>query len=643
MIRPLCRSYVMALTIAAAVSAAPCAEHAHHIATMAAQHATSLYDRHEQVPYYDEESHLMRDGRGRLNLAESSLNYAAALRLIEQQPQRERAVIDAVLSAQEIDAQSPRCGLFPWWAGEDAEPDVDATMYLAPTLAYLALTCEDAGLTRRLEESAALALEALLSTDERPREGFGLAMWAGAVSSLGAAADDEAGQEEAAEAVRSLLAQIRRRGFASPHSPTFDALRIGGLRWAWQHAPDEEARGEAELALRVCYLDMLQRYERASAVVAGAMSRSYAADYLGQTGLARYLLACDLLSALAAMRSADPFAMYFALSQYAPPAELVALAEEREGPIEVRTRTPDPDGKSAESTSTCTWVAPGLSLGTMSGTLGDEAVPILATCDRGKRPTSYVYAFGAPATVSSAQDGPLAICSFNFDGVGIGQGLQSGLRGVLARRDEVDRVIIGRHEWIGSPEAVGQNTPIAVRRGTSYLGVKILHTGAGGSRSDIKPGQVSWLREGNMDSLMLEVYGREARYRLRKPLFDVRVGLLIEVAPASEYASLEEFAQHVGGRRVTQRIEEERVRLDRDEEIPGRHELKTRSQMQFVDLATHTVMLDDEELALGLTEELVRNRLLSRTLPVEVPEEYLWSSPSLELVVGAELEAALSR
>jgi len=361
--------------------------------------------------------------------------------------------------------------------------------------------------------------------------------------------------------------------------------------------------------------------------------------------VARYLLACDLPSAVAATREAGPLAMYFALSEYAPSRGLVGLAEDARPASEVRSRTPDSTRDAPESASTCTWVAPGMSLGTMSGMVEPTSIPVLATCDLPERPTSYFYALGAPATVQSVQSGPLALCSFNFDGAGVGTRMHVAVRGVLGRRDQIDRVIVGRHEWIGEPEAVGQNGVIALQRGSCFLGVKILEVGyAGATRTEVKPGVVEWYAEGNMDSLMLTVYGRHEDYPLPEPLYDVRIGLLVELAPAAQFGSLEEFVEHVGSRRITQSVQERRVRTDLEAErqIPGRHEVRAIGEMRFARYLEHTMTLVDAALPVGLTEELLRSQIVERTLPVALPPDYLWASPALTLAAGGDPALAVS-
>ncbi len=620
------------------------AEYGTHLAVLAASYGDELYDRRDEITYYDDASHLVRDRNGRLNVAESSLNYAAALLAAGEHGERALQVIDAVLARQDSEEGSPTRGLFPWMGDESAAPDAVGTTYLAPALAYVARTVADPLVQARVRQSVRMALDGLLVAPERSRQGFGLAMWAGAVCSLAAVVDDTDAQAAAAQAVNAILNRLRARGLDGVHSPTFDALRIGGLRWAWQYALDDQARAAAALALRIYYADMLQRYAPESAMITGAIGSAYAADYLGQSGVSRYLLACDLPSAVAACRDASPLAMYFALSEYVLPPEMVSLAEGPRPATEVRTRTPAAEGEGAEANSTCTWIAPGMSLGTMSGPVDGSSIPVLATCDLPERPTSYFYLVGGPATVQSVQSGSLALCSFNFDGIGVGLRQQAAVRGVLGRRDQIDRVIVGRHEWIGEPEAVGQNGIVAVQRGSSFVGVKILDVAVGRTpRTEVKPGVLAWYAEGNMDSLMLTVYGRRETYRLPEPLFDVRVALLVEVQPAAKFGSLKDFAEQVGGRRVTQEVTQSRARVDQLDErrIPGRHEITAVGEMRFANYLRHTMTLVDEALPLGLTEELLRNRVESRTLPMELPTGWLWASPALNLSVGGELSAAV--
>lgn len=645
------RYLAIILMVAATAAVGPAAEHGSHIALLVAQQGLEAWDAEMEAGTSTPE--LLPDGRARRNLAETNLNWAVALLESGERSELAQGVIEAVLEHQDLEDGSKTRGLFRWYADPAQPYSADATLYLAPALAHLAKSGRPEALQDRLRERAAMALEGLLSAD-RPKDSFGAAMWAGAVASLADAADQPAALDAAAKAVSGLLTRLKREGAGSIHSPTFDALRIGGLRWALEFAGNEAAQTEASTALRICYADMLQRYDPATAMVTGAIGTAYPADYLGDTGVAQYLLACDLPSALAQVSSPSPLAMYFALSDYELTSEQVAMAEAGGKELEIRARTPVSgeveypplvEGEEeliapAEARSTCTWVTEGMSLGTMSGEVGESTIPIMATCDLPERPTTYLYPFGGTATVQSAQSRGLAVCSFNFDGVGMGTALRAGVQGMLGRRDHIDRVLIGHHEWIGEPEAVGQNTVVAVRRGSSYVGIKILWVGgAGGTASSVKPAGIEWLREGNMDSLMLRVYARRGNYPLSEPMYDVRIGLLVEVAAASEFGSLEQFSEHVAGRKVSHSTSEDAVRIDNQDsrrEIPGRHEIKTGAEIRFAKFLYHQVALEDETLPLGMTEELLRNRLISRTLPVELPAGYLWASPGLNLQQGAE-------
>lgn len=634
------RYLAIILMSGAAVATAYAAEHGPHIALLVAQQGLEAWEAEREGAETLPDSPLLADVDGRRNVAETNLNWAAALLETGERTDLARQVIEAVLAHQDTEEGSRTRGLFRWYADPAQPYSADATLYLAPALAHMVASGNAGDLNDTLRTRAELALEGMLSA-ERPKDGFGAAMWAGAVASLAHAVDQPVGQQAAAGAVNGLLNRLQREGLGSIHSPTFDALRIGGLRWALQFAADDDAREQARTALRICYADMLQRYDPVTAMVTGAIGTAYPADYLGSIGVAQYLLACDLSSALALTRSVSPLAMYFALSEYTLPAEIAALAERDGQAIEIRTRTPAPEGAEAvETMSSCTWVADGISLGTMSGRVEGSCIPIMATCDLPERPTTYFYPFGGPATLQSAQIGGLALCSFNFDGVGVGPRMQVGIQGMLGRRDQIDRVLIGRHEWIGEPEAVGQNAVVAVQRGSSYVGVKILEVGKSqGTGTTVKPGAIEWLREGNMDSLMLRVYARRAGYPLPEPMYDVRLGLLVEVAPTSQFAGLEEFAEHVSSRRVAQSSTEQRVRIDHlneREQIPGRHEMKSMAEMKFAKFIYHEMTLRDETLSLGLTEELLRNQLMSRTLPIELPEGYIWASPGLLLLQGGQ-------
>ncbi|MFW6438291.1 MAG: hypothetical protein ACOCZ7_04675, partial [Armatimonadota bacterium] len=410
----------MILLVGTAVLPAFASDQGSDLALLVSQQGLETWDAMREQADEPVDSALLHDGNGRRNVAETNLNWAAALVESGERTDVALQVIEEVLSHQDTAEGSSTRGLFRWYADNEAGYSADATLYLAPALAHLARRGAVEGMNEALQQRAHLALSGLLETD-RPGDGFGVAMWAGAVASLADAVDQPEAAEAAASAVTGMLSRLRREGFGSIHSPTFDALRIGGLRWAHQFAANEAAREEARAALEICYADMLQRYDPATAMITGAIEVAYQPDYLGETSVAQYLLACDLPSALAETRTASPLAIYFALSDYDLPAELAAMAEDRDGAVEIRTRTPAPEeSEAAEARSSCTWVAEGMSLGTMSGQVETSSIPIMATCDLPERPTAYFYPFGGTATLHSAQSGGLAVCSFNFDRLGVG-------------------------------------------------------------------------------------------------------------------------------------------------------------------------------------------------------------------------------
>ena len=111
----LLRRLLPAMALAAlAAGPAVAAEHGAHLATLAARYGDELYDRRDQVTYYDETSHLLRDWNGRLNVAETSLNYAAALLAAGEQTERALQVIEASLAWQDSAEGSVTRGLFRW-------------------------------------------------------------------------------------------------------------------------------------------------------------------------------------------------------------------------------------------------------------------------------------------------------------------------------------------------------------------------------------------------------------------------------------------------------------------------------------------------------------------------------------------------
>ncbi|MCD6360286.1 MAG: hypothetical protein J7M38_05415 [Armatimonadetes bacterium] len=597
----------------------------------------SAPDAEQQLTNYDPDTGLVRDPGGRLNIAEDSLNYAAALLETGQNPERAAKVIQAVLQEQDTADGSATRGLFRWMHQTGGQYDVNATLYLAPALAHLTRELSDSGkVGETLRVRSALALQGLLAHPKTVTDGFAAMMWAGAVSVLGEAAGVPSGPEAGRALIGRWLQHVVHHGISDGNSPTFDALRIGGLRWAWQAAPDDDARRQVEVALQLCYRDLLQRYDPDCAVVGGAMVTAYPADYVGATGVPRYLLACDLPSALSALEAAEPLAMYFALSSYPLSDDLRALVTGRADPYELRTRIPADDPEQIEAGSTCTWVAPGHTLGTMSGEAGRWSIPIMFTCNLPHRPTSYWYLPDVAGHVQSVQSGPLALCSFTFDNIGLPGRTQVRVRGVLGAGSDVERVLINGVEWIREPAAVGESAVVALRRGDAYLAIKVLGCGYKGQASGGKPGILTVIGEGDERSVVLDLYGRQADYPLRKPLLNVRVSMLIETAPVSEWDSLESFARHVRPRRVKEEVKTlERRARELEQNDPLKHnEPKTKAEMVFIRSALHGLQLSDEQLPLGLVENMTDRVLVTRMLPQELPPTYLWLSPGLSLNVG---------
>ncbi len=600
------------------------------------------------VANYDEPTGLVRDVSGSLNVAEASLNYAAALLETGAQPERAARVIAAVLEQQDRAEGSPTYGLFRWTGRAGAVYSANATLYLAPALAHLARELSDGGgvVGDLLGGSVQAALDGLLANPTGATDGFAAGMYAGAVCTLGDAAGDARGPEAGRETIAAWLKQVSRAGLISAPSPTYDALRIGGLRWAWQFAADDEAKGEAEMALQVCYRDLLSRYDANAGMVGGPVLAAYPADYNGDPGVARSLLAADLTSALERLPEAVPLAMYFALAEYELGDALVALVDGREAPGEVRTRIPSVEDPLVEVASSCTWASDLSTMGTMSGPVSRWSIPVLMTFDLPRRQGSYFYAPDIEGHVQSVQAGSLALCSFTFDGVGVADRKQVRVRGVLGCVPEVDTVLVNGVEWIGEPAAVGSSGTIVLQRGSSFLGVKILETGAPGGRSEAKPGILTHIGEGDDRSVVLEVYGRQEDYSLRKPVHNVRVGLLIETSPAAEWEDLAAFARHISSRRVrqtTKNVNERAPELEDQGNPLHRHDPKSRAEMRFITRAEHTMQLRDEELPLGLAEDMSARAILSRTLPVELSPKYLWASPGLNLDVGGSLSEALGQ
>ena len=86
---------------------------------------------------------VLRADKGKLDVCQSSLEYAAALLSANQQIDRANANIAAVLTYHDLQESSRTFGNFRWWHGEEKVRDRNAVAFMSPWLAHLTMEYGD--------------------------------------------------------------------------------------------------------------------------------------------------------------------------------------------------------------------------------------------------------------------------------------------------------------------------------------------------------------------------------------------------------------------------------------------------------------------------------------------------------------------
>ncbi len=564
----------------------------------------------------EESTGLIADWAGQPSVCTESPGYVLAT--LEQNASIENGerVLEAILSAQDTGHSSRTRGQFPWRAGEDSTPSLEATYFAAPVLAQIHLRYGD-GLPPQLQENLATSLHLALDAVKRNAapsqdEVTGL-LRAAALSMLGRAVGDEEALAAASQRVVRWFTDYMAKGLGGGHSPRSDSYRLAALKWIWQ-ATEAEARDLAlESVLGLMYRDLAYRVQPDSGALAGAALFAERADYLRGGQYSRYLVYADLGGPPPA--SVTPFAMFFTASGYEP-AESLRTGAARTMPYQVSTAARG----QGYVTRTDTYMHPLLSLGTMSGQPSATTIPLLVTfAQASSRPTVYFFTSPQASHVSSIQVENVGLVTVDFDLIGQGNRRTAMLEGVLGTRAQIGQVFLGRSEWPGLPAAVPEMGIVAVERSGCYVGVRLLRAGpVEGEQlvSGPRPGVLAWSSEGDSAELQLRIYGRKRTYGLRKPIHNVRAGVVVEVVPASDFDSLAAFAAYFARARPRQRIERAKELLPKSidpfEAVLTEHDPKTKADLHYRHMLMHTVTYQTKDLVMEIQEDMLAEQVVYR-------------------------------
>ena len=570
---------------------------------------------------FDEASGLIKDATTRPSVATASPGYVAAALTIGTDHQYALTVLQTVLANQDQTKNSPTRGQFPWDTTASSLPSLRATYLAVPVLAYIhqqwAETLPEA-LRQRLEASLNLARQALRRRDPSS-DALSPILRAAALAMLGSALDEPEPTTQSLAEVNRWLTQLANEGISEGHSPTADAYRIAGLKWIWHSLAPDQRPAALEAALQLVYRDFAQRVQPGSSVLTGAVLHADPDDYLSGGGReSRYLIYADLGGPQPP--AVDPFAMFFTIPEYAPRVDLLT----EEVPLQPYQVVTAARGE-ARVTRTDTYVHPLFSLGTMSGRPGPISIPLLMTFTRGgDRPTACFFAKPQASHISSIQKENLGLITADFDDIGMQGRPVALLQGVLGPRAQIEEVYLAGQPWNGQPAAVPAMGHIALKRLGCYLGFTVLRAGPAEARQRVsgpQPGVLRWSGEGPQAELELIIYGRKRSYLLRRPLQNVRAGVVVEIQPLSTYGNLAEFAQHLVGARAQQTVERTKQVItelqDPREELLHKGKPKSKSELVYKRGLIHTIEYRTEQTTLRLQEEMLHGAVIGRQIDGE--------------------------
>lgn len=579
---------------------------------------------------------LIKSTSGVPDLPGSSAGYVAACFATGQDLDQARAVLGKVLDLQQTTGAMQ--GHFPWSPGPGAVAIPDATWYAGPLLAYvLKHHAAELGpdLAARLKQSLELAQKALSHSSAKVEDDARYLLPAAAQATIAAALGLDAGG--GAGAAETWLKVVTHNGLPAGHSPTFDAARYVALKWIRESVP-EDRRPSIDRALTLAALDLAGRVHPASGYLAGAITEAFAGEYIRASGFASYVLYSDF--GQPQPERVEPYVTAAVLPEWRAPASITALTS---ATGLRRTRS-----LNSPVEQTDTYVGPFFSLGTMSGRVNAATIPIFCTFARSARPTLYFYCDPTPCSVNSLQADNLALCSFNFDDVGVPPRVRASLCGVLGTNETVKEVMTYGVPWNGQPTAVGELETVALTSADCYVGITLTRTGSANNveGAPAKPATLAWSKPDGTGNLVLTIYARQQEYPLPVAQYNMRAGVVVEIASLLSYPTLADFTRHVQSGRLKQFAKTGREyeavepkQKDPNVLIPQPQPKGTRAY-RVVMAQTLEYMLGDH--ALKLTEDLVHNQAQDRQIDnVALDTTPLWESEFFKWQGTEDLAAAL--
>ncbi len=569
-------------------------------------------------PRIDEASGLVLDEGGRPSVATESPGYVLAAYESNGNIEQAQQVLRAILAAQDTRLGSATEGQFSWLGGEGQAPSLQATYFASPVLAQVYIKHAQKlspQLQEQLRSALQLALAAVRGKPAPSEDDVTMLLRAASLAMLGRALGADELVAESLRQVSNWLNETLDKGLGDGHSPGSDSYRLAALKWIWEAAGVKKHNRQLQDALMLMYYDLACRIQPKSGALAGAALYAKPADYLNGGQYSRYLIYADLGGP--PPQTVTPFAMFFVASDYAPSADLLAVAR-RQLPSQVSTEARN----GAYIVRTDTYMHDLFSLGTMTGQPSETSIPLLMTFAQVRqRPTAYFFAAPQPSHVSSMQVGNVGMITVDFDAIGRGSRLTAWLRGVLGPRTQIERVIVGPGEWNGLPAAIAEMSTVAIQRAGCYVGIRVLRAGPAESKAVVsgpKPAVLEWTGSGDAAELQLTIYARKRNYRLRQPLDNLRAGVVVKVVPADSFESLAAFAADFARVRLRQSIERTKELLpeptDPFKAVLTEHKPKSKSELEYKYMLLHTISYQDNEVSWQVQEDMLNEGVTLRSV-----------------------------
>lgn len=519
---------------------------------------------------FDPKTNLVwrRDGRnkGRLDVCQHSLEYAAALLSAGQQADRANAILAAVLDHQDLREGSPTFGNFIWFHDQKRVEDHNAVCFMSPWLSHIALEFGES-LTKANARRLRQALRHCIQGVRAHRSGPGYTnIWllkAASMVLLGRALDDASLQADGAGRIDRWVAFTARDGVPEYNSPCYAAVDVYALEWIHHYATDAALRRTVAGCLDFFYADIFQHWHWEAGIGAGTHSRAYPKDRLSGRSLVSCLVFKQCGQPMREPRRS--FFYVFAVNDY-PLADRIRAAARKEGmyPFTARRRVL----RGARAVHCTTYVTPQFSLGTQTGRRpSHQDIPFKITYAGTKtdRRSSFITPVPASghAKVAALQHGPLAIVLYEVDlkDSGIDRGY---LRLNIEPRDGgmCDEIIAAGRVYDRSNVALQAGSVFGWRVGETLVALRLLD--ARGIRPDQPDRRASVgyalypVRDAglSLDCLLA--------YKPPKPVAinSLSCGFAVACATTREHKSLAAFLRTFGEWPVTEKADGARREID---------------------------------------------------------------------------------